>query len=45
MSQFFLIKMQMGVWAEDNDHGRGAVGGSGIENIVKDRVAEQRDGR
>ena len=41
MIQFFLVQMQVGVWTEDNDRGRGTAGeGGGIDNVGEDNTEE-----
>ncbi len=43
MNIFFLIRMQMGVWTEDDVCGRGAAGGGGIDNVGEDGTEEGVD--
>ncbi len=43
MTQFFLVKMQMGVWTEDDDRGRGAAAGGGVGSTTSATLA--RTGR
>ncbi len=40
MIQFFLVQMQVGVWTDDDDHGRGAAGGFGIGDVGEDKTEE-----
>ena len=43
MNIFFLIRMQMGVCTEDDDCGRGATGGGGIDGVGEDGTEEGVD--
>ncbi len=42
---FFLIRMQMGVWTEDDNHRRGARGGGRINDVCEDGAEEGVDAR